>query len=66
MKLRTKLAYSFLEPLRIKDTCAVFVDDLEYEKVEDRILNCSFNFEIGTEFIDESNLEPMDELKIKV
>lgn len=64
-EIEDKLAFSFLEPLRIKDTCAVFVDDLEYEKVEDGILNCSFNFEIGTEFIDESNLEPIDEIKIK-
>lgn len=63
-EIEDKLAFSFLVPLRIKDTCAVFVDDLEYEKVEDGILNCSFNFEIGIEFIDESNLEPMDELVI--
>lgn len=63
-EIEDRLAVSFLEPLRIKDTCAVFVDDLEYEKVEDGILNCSFNFEIGTEFIDESNLEPMDGLVI--
>lgn len=63
-EIEDKLAFSFLEPLRIKDTCVVYVDDLEFEKVEDGILNCSFNFEIGTEFIDESNLKPMDELVI--
>lgn len=65
-EIEDKLAFSFLEPLQIKDTCAVYVDDLEFEKVEDGILNCSFNFEIATEFIDESNIETMEELKIKV
>lgn len=65
-EIEDKLAFSFLEPLQIKDTCAVCVDDLEFEKVEDGILNCSFNFEIATEFIDESNIETMEELKIKV
>lgn len=60
--IEDKLAFSFLKPLQIKDTCAVYVDDLEFEKVEDGILNCSFNFEIGTEFIDESGLENMEEL----
>ncbi len=65
-EIEDKLAFSFLVPLQIKDTCAVYVDDLEFEKVEDGILNCSFNFEIATEFIDESNIETMEELKIKV
>lgn len=65
-EIEDKLAFSFLEPLQIKATCAVYVDDLEFEKVEDGILNCSFNFEIATEFIDESNIETMEELKIKV
>lgn len=63
-EIEDKLAFSFLEPLQIKDTCAVFVDDLNFEKVEDGILNCSFNFEIGTEFIDESKLETIEEMKI--
>lgn len=61
-EIEDKLSFSFLEPLQIKDTCAVYVNDLEFEKVDDGILNCSFNFEIGTEFIDESNIENMDTL----
>lgn len=61
-EIEDKLSFSFLEPLQIKDTCAVYVDDVEFEKVEDGILNCSFNFEIGTEFIDESAFEPIEEL----
>lgn len=61
-EIEDKLAFSFLEPLQILDTCAVYVDDLEFEKVEDGILNCSFDFEIATEFIDESSLETMEKL----
>lgn len=61
-EIEDKLSYSFLEPLQINDTCAVYVDDLEFEKVEDGILNCSFDFEIATEYIDESGLETMEEL----
>lgn len=59
-----KLSTMFLEPLFIKEHCAVYIDNIAFEKVDDGILNCSFDFEIGTEFIDESNLEPMDELVI--
>lgn len=65
MDIEDKLAFSFLEPLQIKEGCAVYIDDLAFEKVTDGILNCSFNFEIGVEFVDESNLEPMEELIIK-
>jgi hypothetical protein len=64
-EIEDRVSNSFLEPLYIKDSCAVYVDDLEFEKVDDGILNCSFNFEIGTEFIDESNIEPMEELENK-
>lgn len=63
-EIEDMLAFSFLVPLRIKNTCAVFVDNLKFEKVDDGILNISFDFEIGTEFIDESNIEPMEELII--
>ena len=63
-EIEDMFAFSFLVPLRIKDTCAVFVDDLKFEKVDDGILNISFDFEIGTEFIDESSIEPMEELII--
>jgi hypothetical protein len=63
-EIEDKLAFSFLEPFEIKEGCVTYIDDLEFEKVEDGILNCSFNFEIGTEFIDESALELMEELVI--
>lgn len=59
------LSFIFLEPLVINDTCAVYIDDVNFEKVDDGILNCSFDFEIATEYIDESDLEMMEELTIK-
>ncbi len=62
--IEDKLAFSFLEPFEIKAGCVVYIDSLEFEKVDNGILNCSFDFEIGTEFIDESTLEPMEELEI--
>lgn len=65
-EIEDKLAFSFLEPLRIKELCAVYIDSLEFEKVDDGILNCSFNFEIATEFIDESNIETMEDLHINL
>ena len=65
-EIEDKLAFSFLEPLRIKELCAVYIDSLEFEKVDDGILNCSFNFEIATEFIDESNIETMEDLYINL
>ena len=64
MEIEDKISFSFLEPFEIKGNCAVYIDDLAFEKVEDGILNCSFNFEIATEFIDESELETMEELSI--
>ena len=63
MEIEDKIAFSFLEPFYIKEECAVYIDDLEFEKVDDGIMNCSFNFEIGTEFIDETDIETMQELK---
>ncbi len=63
MEIEDKMAFSFLEPFYIKGECAVYIDDLEFEKVDDGIMNCSFNFEIGTEFIDETDIETMHELK---
>ena len=62
--IEDKIAVSFLEPFEIKDTCVVYIDDLEFEKVENGILNCSFNFEIATEFIVENEPE-MEELYIE-
>lgn len=46
-----------------EEECAVYADDLEFEKVDDGIMNCSFNFEIGTEFIDETDIETMEKLE---
>ncbi len=65
MDIEDTLGAVFLKPLRIKESCAVYIDDPKFEKVEDGILCCSFNFEIATEFIDESGLENMEELVIK-
>lgn len=62
--IEDKISFSFLEPFEIKDTCVVYIDDLEFEKVENGILNCSFNFEIATEFIVENEPE-MEELYIE-
>jgi hypothetical protein len=64
-EIEDKLAFSFLEPFFIKETCCVYVDDVDFEKVTDGIFNCSFDFEIGTEFIDESDFENMEELYIE-
>lgn len=63
-EIEDKLSTAFLEPLFIKDSCAVYVDNLDFEKVEDGILNISFDFEIGTEFIDESDVETIEEIKL--
>ena len=64
MDIENKIAFSFLEPFVIKENCVVYVDDLEFEKLPDGILKCGFNFEIATEFINESELDNMEELKI--
>ncbi len=64
MEIEDKLAYSFLEPLHIKNNCAVYIDDPEFEKLPDGVMNCTFSFEIGTEFIDEAELETMEKLFI--
>ena len=50
MEIEDKIAFSFLEPFEIKPNCCVYIDSLEFEKVTDGVLNCSFNFEIATEF----------------
>jgi len=64
MDIEDKISYSFLEPFKIKETCCVYIDDLEFEKVVDGVLNCGFNFEIGTEFIDEKDIDNMEDLKV--
>jgi len=64
MDIEDKISCSFLKPFEIKENCCVYVDDLEFEKVINGILNCSFNFEVATEFIDESEIEAMEELSI--
>ncbi len=68
MEIEDKIAFSFLEPFNIKENCVVYVDDLEFEKVTDGVLNCSFNFEIATEFgIDDKDVignETMEDLYI--
>lgn len=65
MDIEDKIAFSFLEPFYIKEECAVYIDDLEFEKVDDGIMNCSFDFEIATEFIDEAGIETMYELELR-
>lgn len=66
MDIEDKIAFSFLEPFEIKERCCVYVDDLEFEKVTDGVLNCSFNFEIATEFETETEneFETMEDLYI--
>lgn len=68
MAIEDSLAYSFIEAFEIKFGCCVYVDDLEFEKVIDGILCCSFNFEIATEFESEdedgAGNETMEELYI--
>lgn len=63
-EIKDKLSYSFLEPFEIKQGCCVYIDDIAFEKVENGILNISFDFEIATEFIYESSLETMEDLFI--
>lgn len=65
-EIEDKLAFSFLEPFQIKEHCLVYIGDIQFEMVDDGILNCSFNFEIATEFVDESNIETMDYLHINL
>lgn len=70
MDIEDKIAFSFLEPFAIKENCCVYIDDLEFEKVTDGVLNCSFNFEIAIEFESENGgkdgneAETMEELYI--
>lgn len=65
MDIEDTLGAVFLKPLKIKENCAVYIDEPEFEEVEDGILHFSFNIDIATEFIDESNIEEMKEIIIK-
>lgn len=65
-EIEDKLASSFLEPFFIKDGCAVYIDEVTFEKVDEGILNCSLDFEIATEFIDETDTETMKTLIINL
>lgn len=69
MDIEDKIAFSFLKPFEIKSNCCVYIDDLEFEKVTNGILNCSFSFEIAAEFAMEDKdgivNEAMEELRIK-
>lgn len=64
MDIQDKLVNAFTEPLKIKEECSVYIDTLDFEKVEKDILNLSFDFSIGTKWLDESALEPMDKIFI--
>lgn len=62
MDMKDTLSMSFMKPFYIKEHCAVYIDDVEFEKLSDGIMNCSFSFEIATEFLDESDIETMETL----
>lgn len=64
-EIEEMLSASFLEPFEIKEGCAVYIDEMDFEKVEDGILNISFSFEIATEYVDESGAETMEDLVIR-
>lgn len=66
MDIEDKLAFLFLNPLKINENSSTYVNDLEFERVEDGILNCNFNLELATEYIDESEIEMMEILKIEM
>lgn len=65
MDIEDKLSFAFLSPLQINEKCVVYVDDLEFEKLPDKILSIDFNLEIGNKFVDESDLEFMQKLNEK-
>lgn len=48
MAMEDRIAQSFLEPFRIKKNCYAYVDDVEFERVTDGILNIRFNLEAAT------------------
>jgi len=66
MDIKDKISYSFLKPLKIKEHCAIYIDDLNFEKIINGVLNCSFNFKIATEFEneEENQYELMEDLYI--
>lgn len=65
MDIQDKISRGFLYPLEINKKTVVYINDLEFEKLKYDILNISFNFEIGFEFIDESDVEAMEKLQQK-
>ncbi len=62
MDIQDKISKGLLKPLEINKVTSVYADDLEFEKLPDKILNISFSFEIGVEFLDESDIETMEKL----
>ena len=65
MEVEDLISQSFLEPFKIKDGCVVYIDEVEFEKLKNGILNCTLEFEIATEFKDETDVETMKELYLK-
>ena len=65
MDIQDKLSARFINPVHINRETSVYVDDLEFEKLPDNILNISFYFEIGLKFIDERDIEAMEILQQK-
>ena len=67
MDIEDRLSFYFAEvPFEIKEGCAVFIDEVEFERLPKGILNISFDFEIGTEYLDESDAETMETLKLRM
>jgi len=66
MDIEDKISSSFFKPLKIKEHCFVYIDDLTFEKVIDGVLHCNFNFKIATKFEnkEENQYELMEELYI--
>lgn len=67
MDIMDRVSFYFAEmPLEIKEDCVVYVDNVDLERLPEGIMNCSFDFEIGTEYLDESDIETMEVLKLKL
>ena len=62
MVVQDKISKGLLLPLEINQTTSIYVNDLEFEKLKDNILNVSFNICLGLEFIDEKDIETMEKL----
>ena len=62
MDVQDKISKGLLLPLEINQTTSIYVNDLEFEKLKDNILNVSFNICLGLEFIDEKDIETMEKL----